>query len=332
VTRILTSERIAQSPSWRAQTTLVALSEEVQGSRWRALRALKNALKLVATATSKDIVILTDVHGLSGNLFCLLRQLGPRRPTIIRADALFTLPQPGLVRTLKRSYIRSTMAGVDLMIVWSPSTIERYCATLGLQRQKFAAVKFHHTLAGFDITGVKQGNYIFSGGDSSRDYQTLLQAVAGLDIEVFIATRLALPKSLDVPANVTMRATTPREFRELMAGASLVVFPLKMDALRTSGQQSYLNAMALGKAVIVTDTFDAPFYIEDGQTGRLTPSGDAGALRQAITGLLASPEKIAALGEAGRQSAVPLDQEYTWSRVLALARAAHQARTHPIRQ
>ena len=116
-----------------------------------------------------------------------------------------------------------------------------------------------------------------------------------------------------------------------MAGASLVVFPLKMDALRTSGQQSYLNAMALGKAVIVTDTFDAPFYIEDGQTGRLTPSGDAGALRQAITGLLASPEKIAALGKAGRQSAVPLDQEYTWSRVLALARAAHQARTNPIR-
>jgi glycosyltransferase involved in cell wall biosynthesis len=330
MTRILTSERIPQSPSWRSQTTLVALTEEVQGSRWRPLHALKNALRLVATTTSKDIVILTDVHGLSGNLFCLLRQLGPRRPTIIRADALFTLPQRRVVRALKRSYIRATMAGVDLMIAWSPSTIERYCASLGLQHHKFAAVKFHHTLAGFDVASVKQGNYIFSGGDSSRDYQTLLQAVSGLNVEVLIATRLALPKSMNVPSNVTIRAVTAREFRELMAGASLVVFPLKMDALRTAGQQSYLNAMALGKAVIVTDTLDAPFYIEDGRTGRLTPSGDAAALRQAITDLLASPEKIAALGEAGRQAALPLDQEYTWSRVLAFAKATHQARSSPV--
>src|SRR5208282_6133960 len=136
---------------WRSESTLIRLSDEVQGSRWRALHALKNALGLVATATRKDIVILTDVHGLSGNLFCLLRQLGPYRPTIIRADALFTLPQRTVPRTLKRSYIRATMAGADLMIVWSPNTIERYCASLGLPREKFAAVKFHHTLAGFNV-------------------------------------------------------------------------------------------------------------------------------------------------------------------------------------
>lgn len=328
MTRILTNERIPQSPSWRSATQVVALSEEIQDDRWRVFRALKNATALLTAARSRDIVILTDVHGLAGNLFCILRQLWPRRPTIIRADALFTLPREGVLRMLKRVYIRATMAAVDKMVVWSPDTIERYCATFGLHRDKFAAIKFHHTLAGFDVAGEKPRKYIFSGGDSARDYATLLQAIRGLDVEVFIATRLPVAKSLAVPPNVTVRAVTPAEFRERLAGAQLVVFPLRMDGLRTAGQQSYLNAMALGRAVVVTDTVDAPFYIEDGRTGRLTPSGDVAALREAITALLTFPERIAALGAAARQSALALDQEHTWSRVLDLARAAHEARTH----
>lgn len=291
------------------------------------VNALRNAATLLGEVTPRDILILTDVHGLTANFFCMLRQLGPHRPTIVRADALFTLPAGVALRSVKRLYIRAAMAPVDLMIVWSPATIDRYCAAFGLRRERFAAVKFHNTLAGFDLTGLKQGEYLFSGGDSLRDYETLLQAVRGLDVPVFIATHLTLPESLEVPSNVTVRPVTHQEFRERMAGARLVVFPLKRDGLRTAGQQSYLNAMALGKPVVVTDTADAAFYIEDGRTGLLTPAGDASALRRAIESLWASPDRLAALGEAGRQSALALDQEYTWSRVLTLARAAHAART-----
>jgi hypothetical protein len=50
--------------------------------------------------------------------------------------------------------------------------------------------------AGFDVGTVKQGSYDFSGGDSLRDYATLLQAVSGPDEKVVIATRLAQPRSL----------------------------------------------------------------------------------------------------------------------------------------
>jgi len=329
--RILTSEPISQSPTWSSQTETLTLSDEADSDRWRLPRAVKNAVKVAGKARSGDIVILTDVHGLSSNLFSLLRRLWPGRPTIIRSDALFALPSSGPLRALKRMYIRAAMAGVDLMVVWSPGTVDRYCNTLGLPRRKFASVKFHHTLTGFDVDHVTQGKYIFSGGDSLRDYPTLLQAVTGLDVQLTIATRLKLPKSVAVPPNVTIRAVSDREFRELMAGALLVVFPLRIDELRTAGQQSYLNAMALGKAVIVTDTVDAPFYVEDGRTGQLTPSGDVLALRRTIMRLLAHPEKITALGEAARRAARALDQEYTWSQVLTLARATHGARGRPTR-
>jgi glycosyltransferase involved in cell wall biosynthesis len=129
-----------------------------------------------------------------------------------------------------------------------------------------------------------------------------------------------------VPSNVTIKAVSALEFRELIAGAYLVVFPLRMDGIRTAGQQSYLNAMALGKACVVTDTLDAPFYIEDGKTGLLTPSGDVLALKDAIKRLLAEPARVRAFGEAAQEVAAPLDQEYTWSRVLAVARETDRAR------
>jgi hypothetical protein len=38
-----------------------------------------------------------------------------------------------------------------------------------------------------------------------------------------------------------------------------------MAGLRTTGQHSYLNAVALDKAVIVTGTIHAPFYNADGR-------------------------------------------------------------------
>ena len=84
--------------------------------------------------------------------------------------------------------------------------------------------------------------------------------------------------------------------------------------------------MCFGKAVVVTDVMDAPFYIESGKTGVLVPSGNAQALRQAIVDLLDSPQTAQAMGAAAREAALPIDQEYTWSNVLALAFKAHQQR------
>ena len=97
---------------------------------------------------------------------------------------------------------------------------------------------------------------------------------------------------MPAPAHVTIQPTSPAEFFALMASARIVVLPLQMDNLRTSGQQSYLNAMALGKAVIVADDKDAPYYIENHKTGIFTPAGDAAALRQAILYLLDNPEVV----------------------------------------
>jgi glycosyltransferase involved in cell wall biosynthesis len=92
------------------------------------------------------------------------------------------------------------------------------------------------------------------------------------------------------------------EFIQLMAGASLNVVPLKWLPQHVGGEQTYLNAITMGKATIVTDT-QASDYIENGVTGILTPAGDIRALRRAIRELMENPEMARRIGDQARLAA-----------------------------
>jgi hypothetical protein len=285
---------------------------------------VRNAIVALKRVSGDDAVVLTDGHNLSASIYGVLQNLMPRRPTMIRTDPYIVQPRS----RLKIEYLRASLRPVDRLVVWAPGIVDRYSRALGIPRAKMVVQRFHHTVTGYDLTGCEPGDFIFSGGDSMRDYPTLFRAVRGLDVRVFVATRLQ-SLGAELPDNVTVKAVSDAEFRQLMVAARLVVIPLAMHRLRTSGQQSYLNAMALGKPVIVTDTLDAPYYIEHDHTGLVVPSGDHFALREALVEALARPSALRAMGEAARAAALPLDQEYTWSNVLKLAVECREARSDP---
>lgn len=319
--RVFNTEPVHQSPTWTRSTIPIPVIHERSG-RGRLVRALGNVIKASRRVTAADVVIFTDDNPVSGNLFGLLQNFRRSRPTLVRTDPLLHAPR----NLLRRKFLQAALAGVDCIIVWAPAVIDRYHQALQIPRAKMVPLRFHHTMAGHTISARKCSDYIFSGGDSMRDYPTLIEAVRGLTIPVRIATHWLPPSTLAVPDHVTIKPTSESEFRELLAGARFVIFPLRMDDLRTSGQQSYLNAMVLGKAVIVTDTMDAPFYIDHERTGMLVPSGDAAALRAVILRLLDSSDLVERLGADGHRTAAPIDQEYTWRNVLAIAVDVHRRR------
>jgi hypothetical protein len=319
--RVFVGETVSQSPTWTESTAPLPLRPEGTGPR-RLLRAFANAVTTTRQVSAQDVVIFTDEHPVSANLYALRPRLGRRRPTLIRTDPLFQTPG----RAWRRRYLQAIAARVDGFVVWAEATAERYHRVLGIPRAKMTAVPFHHTLHGQCNLAVTDGDYVFSGGNSMRDYTTFLEAVRGLPIPVRIATHWQPPAGLTLPDNVRLGPASHNEFFALLAGARLVVLPLQMDNLRTSGQQSYLNAMALGKAVIVTDTEDAPFYIDHGRTGLLTPPAQPQALREALLSLWDSPQRLRVMGEQARQVAAPMDQENTWRQVLAVALQVHQRR------
>jgi glycosyltransferase involved in cell wall biosynthesis len=141
------------------------------------------------------------------------------------------------------------------------------------------------------------------GLDPSRDFETLIKAAEGLDVQVVLATKPEhVQKFQPLPPNVTSRLFSRQEMVEQYAKAKIVVNGLNMKADNNDamGTFSVGGAMAMGKAVIVTKTRSMESYIEDGVTGVFVPVRDPRAMRAAIQDLLADGTKRATLGRNAR--------------------------------
>jgi hypothetical protein len=142
------------------------------------------------------------------------------------------------------------------------------------------------------------------GNDLQRDWPTLVAAWRSDFPLLRIVTRRKLPP---LPANVEQLAGSldapaldDAALRALYRGASCVIVPL-YETIQPSGQSVALQAMACGAPVVLTRTrglWDAA-RMADGETCRLVPPGDPGALAAAVAGLLADPAAARALGRRG---------------------------------
>jgi len=80
-----------------------------------------------------------------------------------------------------------------------------------------------------------------------------------------------------------------------------------------------LNAMAVGKPVIVTDPAGASSYIEHGVTGLLVPPGDTKRLAEALRYLLEDENRRRDLGGKALAFAERFSVENAYNSVCALA-------------
>ena len=90
--------------------------------------------------------------------------------------------------------------------------------------------------------------------------------------------------------------------------------------------QVVIEAMVMGKPVIATRGGGVPEIVVDGGTGVLVPMGDAGAMAEALAGLLSDPARRAAMGRAGRQR---VDACFRIERVAADVAAVYDGLLHP---
>lgn len=179
-------------------------------------------------------------------------------------------------------------------------------------------VPYHSTLFDTPYT-VRDGDYIFAGGDSDRDYPLLIEAIRGLPYRVVITClRRDHFEKVEIPANVEIRTVPQDEFIQLMAGARLNVVPLKSRPQHVGGEQTYANAMSMGKPTIVTDLY-ASDYIQNGVTGILTPSGDACALRRAIQDVMEKPELARLMGLRAKETSKAFAPETFFEEVFRIS-------------
>jgi hypothetical protein len=192
--------------------------------------------------------VVTD-GGSSGILFAWLQALCPwgRKPHVV-IDCLWYRSPSSLRHWLKGLRLRLAARSVQNFAVWASHEVDDYAEAFGLPREKLHYVPFHITLTDYEYEVGDQG-YLFAGGNFDRDYPTLVEAVRGLDLPVWIATtRPEQLAGVEIPPHVRIEGTSTAGFRQAIAGAKLTVVPMAPGLLHSGGQQTCLNAMYMGGA------------------------------------------------------------------------------------
>ena len=117
---------------------------------------------------------------------------------------------------------------------------------------------------------------------------------ARADLEA-LATRRGLSGRVSFPGWID-----PDDVHALLGGAAVVPVPSIHEGFGLVALEAALAA----RPVVASRGEGIPEVVLDGETGLLVPPGDAAALAEAIGGLLADPERGAALGARARELAI----------------------------
>jgi glycosyltransferase involved in cell wall biosynthesis len=194
---------------------------------------------------------------------------------------------------------------MDRVLVHSPNQIELLHHRLGFSREQLHLVRY-----GVDTdywapgTRGEDVDLVLSAGREHRDHQTLVDAVGGV-ARLFVTdssahsprARRRGPQAW--PEWVERRALSHLELREHYDRATVVVVPV-LAAAYPFGITSLLEAMAMAKPVVVSDTEGLRGIVEHGKTGLIVPPGDPIALRHAVRDLLDDADTRESLGQAAR--------------------------------
>ena len=265
------------------------------------LRNLQTPAILAQLNRSAICVATTNTLGVH---LALLRRLGR-----LQAPLLF-LPM-GLYQSasaLARTVLRWALATTKLAVI-SKGELAYLQAELGIKPAQMRYLPFgvdqrFWTPAATLRPETGQAPYVLSvGNDAQRDYATLVRAWQPQFPQLKIVTRLPVPQPL--PANVEVIAGDWRQqllsdeaMRTLFQQSLFVVLPIRPTP-QPSGQSACLQAMACGKAVILSHIqglWDAAL-MRDGENCLLPPPATVAALQAAISQLLANPGLATRLGQ-----------------------------------
>jgi glycosyltransferase involved in cell wall biosynthesis len=274
-------------------------------------------------------VIFTDGEHIGIPLALLLKLAHARTPHVTIGHRLTAAKKRVFFRRLR---VDSHIARI---VLHSRRQRELAVADLGISPERLAFVPYQVDVDFWHPLPVTEERLVCSAGLEFRDYPTLLCAVEGLDVRVVIGAashwskRRNTAADAELPAGVEVGAFNYDELRHLYARAAVVVVPL-VDVDFQAGVTTILEAMAMGKPVIVTRTQGQTDVVEDGGDGEapgpvsllrqfaeeagveLQPNGcyvppsDPAALRRAIVYLLEHPDERRRLGAAGRRTVAQL--------------------------
>ncbi len=286
--KILTDIQINQSPLWFEMTDYLGslnsndklFNKLLPVKARKKLQPLFELIKILRYRNQYDVVINAGIR--QGQLFSLFRKIfHMQKPKHIILELMLDEEKKNLIWKVKKMIQRLVFSSVDIIFVSSIKEIETYSARFGLSKNKFRFLPFHTNIVEPRMVN-RSDNYILSAGKTGRDYATLAGAVRELNYKIIIVSDKESTRDVSFPDGAEILNDIPyTNYLTLLYDCRFVVVPLK-KFVKSTGQVAILEAMALGKPVIATETTGTIDYIQSGVNGILVPVGDSEALKDAI--------------------------------------------------
>jgi glycosyltransferase involved in cell wall biosynthesis len=266
--------------------------------------AASSLMHVLAAARKLDKfdVVFSDGEHLGVPLSLLIRIRWPSKAHLVLGHHITT---PTKRRVFK---LVGAERGMSRILMHSRRQIELAARELGLPRSRLAFVPYFADTAFWFPRPQTEDALVVAAGREHRDYATLAEACSGMREQVLVAAgSLHSPQApwrvpSSWPRNFEVLQTLDRaSLRGLYARATVVVVPVLPTDFQ-AGVTTLLEAMAMGKAVVVTATDGQRDIVDDGETGVLVPPGDPGALRNAVRRLLDNADECARLGRNARRA------------------------------
>jgi glycosyltransferase involved in cell wall biosynthesis len=236
------------------------------------------------------------------NAFLIGRRAWPwRKPGVLAVVTCWLAHLLSSSGEIRRAGYRWAYQSVDRLYYLSENQGPILCEQLRLPADRLRYLPFGIDDEFFQPTGEPDGDYVLVvGRDRGRDWPTLLRAVDGLNMPVKICCR---PRDLEghpVPSGVEVLGYVDRYVYRSLLGRARVVAIATRPLLYPSGQSVLLEAMAMGRAVVVTHTEALTGYVSDGVTALTVVPGDSTALRDRILEAASDDVLRRRLGQGGR--------------------------------
>lgn len=251
----------------------------------------KGAFKSAKYSKKEDILIGTNFHvGALISIICLVL----RKERKVLALNLILDEKPWLIGKIRSFILLLAFKNEDFFCTVNDKKLitlySKYFFSVPPEN-KFFVLRDHYINPEKFEESKEDQNFIFTGGENSRDWKTLFEAARRLPNTNFVCiARERLFPDISVPDNVTLLFDIRYEdFISYLKKSRIVALPL--DTKGPAGLLVIFDAAFLGKPVITTKTIITENYIQDGHNGILIEPRDSDTLTRRIKLLMRDREK-----------------------------------------
>lgn len=275
--------------------------------RWvdLSLRASEFYLPLTALTRRHEFDLILSWTMRIGILLGLINRLFRKAPKCRHILCDFHVDPMRSDRTyrLRLKMLKAALPGIDYFFCTSRPERAIYHERFGIPLEAIdffplapASHLFGHAAAG-------DGDYLFSYGNSDRDFDTLVRAASSLGLKLVLLSQQYRPKS-DLPPTVSLidRKVPYGELLRWIRSARIVVLPLR-SSMVSAGQMAMMEVMALGAPLVISRNMATQEYASHGNTALFFESGDGDDLKEQLRYLLRYPETAREMGRSAREAA-----------------------------